>query len=193
MAASHICPFYGTHRGCRKGRKCALLHVTHDGSLARNKAAPGDDAEIRDAFRIRMTTMLQQRLEASQSGTRVVSASYTRDETRPLAVRFVVENTAVSEGTIRAIAGEVREVGLSGKGQLLAANNSPATTVGGTPVFFHGTSLAAGLQILAEGPAAESGDPIGFYTCLTAHEVRYYERGCLIEVLSDCKVCSLQD
>ena len=47
-----VCKHYGTPGGCRRGKRCKMLHICHDGSLAVTKQAPLTEMREADSFQV---------------------------------------------------------------------------------------------------------------------------------------------
>ena len=117
---AQLCPFYGTPRGCRKGRKCDMLHVTPDGTTAVSKADPQTVTRHRDEFRTRLHSHFNEWLESRGAVATVSGMAFTRDA-GPLKVRCVVANgMPVSQRTWDIINGVASESGLAGRGTSFA-------------------------------------------------------------------------
>ena len=78
MSAS-VCRHYGTPAGCRAGKKCRDLHITHDGSLANTRASPVDPTRARDEFRVRLHEHLNSYLAVQGGAMQVNGMAFTRD------------------------------------------------------------------------------------------------------------------
>ena len=179
---AQVCRFYGTAQGCRHGRRCRDLHITHDGSAAVTRASPDAATRLRDSWRCRLHTALQSHLTAAGSATEIGGTSYTRDAGEPR-IRFTVRGVRPpSDRTWEVIAQGGLELPdgswLTPQGAIGAAET---TYHGGLPVFFHGTTVERGLQVLQDGHvvSAPHHQPVGHYTCLHAHD--FYVRGAIVE------------
>ena len=117
-AMAQLCPHYGTRGGCRRGKKCSMLHVTGDGSLAVSSASAQDPMRDRDRFRTRLHERLSHVLAERGAVASVTGMAFTRDE-GPLKVRCLVSGGRLASArTFEVINGEVSEPGLRGKGTL---------------------------------------------------------------------------
>ena len=78
MSAS-VCRYYGTPKGCRAGKKCRDLHITHDGLLANTRASPVDPNRARDALRVKLHEHLNSYLAVHGAVMQVNGVAFTRD------------------------------------------------------------------------------------------------------------------
>ena len=86
---AQLCPYYGAPQGCRRGRKCSMVHVTGDGSLAGSKASPQDPMRDRDRLRTRLHERLPLFLVDEGAVASVHGMAFARDA-GPLTARCLV-------------------------------------------------------------------------------------------------------
>ena len=140
MQAAEVCRHYGTPAGCRRGKRCQLLHVNDDGSHGKTKASPPETEEGHaDRFRNLVLTMMRDRLRQQGSSTEILGASFRQGAEL---VRFTVRTAhRPSEASYLVDAGSVSGR-FRGKGNF----HVEPMRIGADPVFFHGTTVLNGLE-----------------------------------------------
>jgi len=182
-----VCPLYGHANGCRRGKRCQFLHVKDDGSLAKTRATPHLEPDApqgyADQFRNLVLTSLRRFLERAGSRTSVLGASF-RDGAD--FVRVTVE-TAMQPSE------EARSVGAARSRRGRGSFHIEPTRHGSEPVFFHGTNVQAGLEILRDGCfKVARNTPVGIYTTLEWPS-RPYNDGCVVEILANARLMSIAE
>ena len=167
-----VCAFYRTRGGCKRGKKCAKLHIDKNGRVKNPKPS-------RDSCKMKIRKALMQVLREAGSETQLGRLDF---DTLSLGSR---EDSIV-------------QVQCQGKAACLAALNAARTNfvdgvaenrlfgVSGTSVpenLYHRTTIAAGINILVEGRVrnSEHCHPAGVYTCADMSG-SFYDQGAVVVI-----------
>ena len=163
MTEAVICPLWQTPQGCRRGKRCPLLH-------------PGGSSPAEDRFRTAVHSAMQARLASSILS--VDRCFWHSKQAGAIQIRF----KGATLPTRRALAtASSKQVEIDGATYYPAAQTPEGAELdgSGSVIFYHGTSFSNAIQIVMSGHIhhGERHYPQGVYSVLKEDATAAYNMG----------------